>query len=375
MGFLKKIVKKVAKGVKKVVKGVGKVVKKVAKGVAKGIDKLGIVGQIGMMFVMPYAMGALGPVWQSFGGFAKTMMGSSNLLYKGIGYAANGIFTAGNMIGSAYKSVTGVIDGAVKGIADTVGLGDAYTNFGNWASNAQNKGAEFAKSLGFGTPTESTVLDSLIKDNYQVFDEDGFNKKLLSNIGSEGVSSETLKNLGMTDLQNYADAFPTISDSPSLLASNQQTFKDGFNVTKLGEIGQGQVKLNVDTLTGGTKDTFLDELGSFVKEEAGNSIKLALQDKISSSIYRAFGVNQDQASGPASQFYGTDIGGISDYTDPKQYKDTMNFFKQSGNNFIGPSIGIYDQVANTFPNENALISSSLVSDLSRYNYSEDETGF
>jgi phage-related protein len=128
MGFLKKIVKKVAKGVKKVVKGVGKVVKKVAKGVAKGIDKLGIVGQIGMMFVMPYAMGALGPVWQSFGGFAKTMMGSSNLLYKGIGYAANGIFTAGNMIGSAYKSVTGVIDGAVKGIADTVGLGDAYTN-------------------------------------------------------------------------------------------------------------------------------------------------------------------------------------------------------------------------------------------------------
>jgi hypothetical protein len=179
----------------------------------------------------------------------------------------------------------------------------------------------------------------------------------------------------MTDLQNYADAFPTISDSPSLLASNQQTFKDGFNVTKLGEIGQGQTKLNVDTLTGGTKDTFLDELGSFVKEEAGNSIKLALQDKISSSIYRAFGVNQDQASGPASQFYGTDIGGVSDYTDPKQYKDTMNFFKQSGNNFIGPSIGIYDQVANTFPNENALISSSLVSDLSRYNYSENETGF
>ena len=42
----KKIIKKIGKGIKKVVKKIGKVV-----------NKLGIVGQIGMMFLMPYAMG------------------------------------------------------------------------------------------------------------------------------------------------------------------------------------------------------------------------------------------------------------------------------------------------------------------------------
>ena len=55
MGFLSKLFK----GVKKFVKKIGKGIKKIVKKVGMAVGKLGIVGQIGMMFLMPYAMGAL----------------------------------------------------------------------------------------------------------------------------------------------------------------------------------------------------------------------------------------------------------------------------------------------------------------------------
>jgi hypothetical protein len=96
MGFLKKTFKKIAKGIKKVAKKVVKVQKKVWKGlkkvggkIMKAINKAGIIGQIGLMLVMPYAMagigslvggaaGGLSATWTGFGNWASSMMGSSN---------------------------------------------------------------------------------------------------------------------------------------------------------------------------------------------------------------------------------------------------------------------------------------------------------
>ena len=50
---------KIWKGIKKVGKKIAKGVKKTFKKIGAAIGKLGVVGQIGMMFLMPYAMGAL----------------------------------------------------------------------------------------------------------------------------------------------------------------------------------------------------------------------------------------------------------------------------------------------------------------------------
>ena len=47
MGFFKKIFK----GVKKVFKKIGRGIKKVVKGVGKFMNKIGIVGQIALMFI------------------------------------------------------------------------------------------------------------------------------------------------------------------------------------------------------------------------------------------------------------------------------------------------------------------------------------
>jgi len=87
MGFLRKTVKKIGKAIKKVVKKVG-----------KAFGKLGIVGQIGMMFLMPH----LGAMWGNIGSWAAQ---GSNILQKAVGV----IHKAGTAIGNTYKTVTEAI--------------------------------------------------------------------------------------------------------------------------------------------------------------------------------------------------------------------------------------------------------------------------
>ena len=66
MGWLRKIGRKIGKVIKKVGKGI----KKGLKGIAKGINKLGIVGTIAMMFIMPY----IPVLWTNLGTFASGLL-------------------------------------------------------------------------------------------------------------------------------------------------------------------------------------------------------------------------------------------------------------------------------------------------------------
>ena len=53
MGFFSKVWKKVKKGFKSIFKGIGKGIKKLFKGFGKFMNKIGIVGQIAMSFILP----------------------------------------------------------------------------------------------------------------------------------------------------------------------------------------------------------------------------------------------------------------------------------------------------------------------------------
>ena len=68
MGFFKKVFK----GIKKVFKKIGKGIKSAVKGIGKFMDKIGIVGQIGLMFIMPGIRELLA---QGFNGAAGCMAG------------------------------------------------------------------------------------------------------------------------------------------------------------------------------------------------------------------------------------------------------------------------------------------------------------
>jgi len=114
----KKIVKKVGGAIKKVAKGIGKVMGKIAKPFAK----FGILGQIALSFVMPWAIGGLmsgmgALAGNAFGTFASGLAGKSNLFLKAAGKLAQGVHYGAAAINKAYTFVS---DGIAKGL-DWVG--------------------------------------------------------------------------------------------------------------------------------------------------------------------------------------------------------------------------------------------------------------
>lgn len=90
MGFLRKVVKKIGKGIKKVVKKIG-----------KAFGKLGVVGQLGLMLFMPQF--GLSDIWGRIGSWATKPGG--NLLQKAVGHIYNGA----NAVGNVYRTVTEAI--------------------------------------------------------------------------------------------------------------------------------------------------------------------------------------------------------------------------------------------------------------------------
>lgn len=112
MGFFKKIFK----GIKKVFKKIGKGIKSAFKKVGKFMGKIGIVGQLGLALIMPYALPALGGF---LGGAATAMMntgvgGFLGTAIKGAGHFLNAAVNVGTRVGTAFKSVT-------SAVTDTIG--------------------------------------------------------------------------------------------------------------------------------------------------------------------------------------------------------------------------------------------------------------
>ena len=158
MGLLSKL----WKGVKKTVKKIGKGIKKVFGKVMKGIGKLGIVGQIGMMFLMPYAMGAVGSLFGTAGKLAswstKLLGPNANFFSKVLGKTLEAINVGGTWIKNAYTSVSTAISNGM----DRVG------NFfkGKGFSLSEGKTSVFSKDFASSLDTLPTQA-GIKSDNIQ----------------------------------------------------------------------------------------------------------------------------------------------------------------------------------------------------------------
>tara|TARA_R100001015_G_C4587698_1_gene143480 strand:- start:47 stop:1078 length:1032 start_codon:yes stop_codon:yes gene_type:complete len=155
--MIKKFIKKIGKGIRTGLKSIGKAFKKAFKGIGKFIGKLGPIGMLGMMLIMPQ----MASWWGSFGNWAGT-------LGKGFGSVMRGIHKAGTMVGKAYSTVTDTISGTMNKItggsfARPGGEGmfageyveGASDKLANWMSGQVDKGREF---LGLETATPATDI-------------------------------------------------------------------------------------------------------------------------------------------------------------------------------------------------------------------------
>jgi hypothetical protein len=123
MGFLSGI----GKGIKKVFKKIGRGIKKVVKKIGRAVGKLGLVGQIGMMFLMPYAMGGLSSLFGNLAGgtagtWANSLISSANIGAKALGHTMNAIHTVGTTMIKPFQFVRDQIGEAVNWIGERTGL-------------------------------------------------------------------------------------------------------------------------------------------------------------------------------------------------------------------------------------------------------------
>ena len=210
MGLLSKL----WKGIKKTVKKIGKGIKKVFKKIGGAIGKLGVVGQIGMSFLMPYAVGALG---SAFGATGKLATWSSKLLNKSgvgakaLGHTVNLINKAGTFTGNIYSSVSETIGNAV----------DRVTNFakGKGFTLSEGRNSIFAKDVPAPTkvtPTISSEKDFKIDMDALTKDVDIQTKLKKTIPDALGVESETNKSLLSFD-NTKVDVISDISSDKTLL--------------------------------------------------------------------------------------------------------------------------------------------------------------
>ena len=144
MGLLKKL----WKGVKKVVKKIGKGIKKVVGKIGAAIGKLGVIGQIGMMFLMPYAMSGLSSFFGGVGGKIATW--SANLATSNpvVSKFLGAVHKAGSMAVNAYNTVTTAIGNGVDRVGNFF-KGEGFTLSADRASVFGTS----ASSPVTGTPT------------------------------------------------------------------------------------------------------------------------------------------------------------------------------------------------------------------------------
>lgn len=157
------ILKKIFKGVKKVFKKIGKAIKRAFKKVGKFMGKLGILGQIGLTFLLPGLGGLLGK--------AATFLGSSSsALLQGVGRVLQTAVNFGKTAGKVFNTITDAVGGFVKevggGFLSKMGVSDAtLAKFGlNPEGGFQSWMDGIGKSVGAVRESAAGIFDPFKKD-------------------------------------------------------------------------------------------------------------------------------------------------------------------------------------------------------------------
>jgi hypothetical protein len=155
------IFSKIWKGIKKVGKKIAKNVKNTFKKIGAAIGKLGVVGQIGMMFLMPYAMGALssfaGSALGTVGQWSANLLSKSGIGAKALGHTLNMVHKAGTFAGKVYTTISDTIGNAVDRVGN-FSKGKGFTlSEGKTSIFAKGNERSLLSTEGYKLPDATTV--------------------------------------------------------------------------------------------------------------------------------------------------------------------------------------------------------------------------
>jgi len=308
MGILSKIWKGIKKTAKKITKGVKKVFSKIG----KAFGKLGVVGQIGMMFLMPYAMGALssfaGSALGTVGQWSSTLLSKAGVGSKALGHALNMVHKAGTFAGKVYTTVT-----------DTIG--NAFDRVNNFA-----KGEGFTLSEGkTGIFTKGNERSLFSKEGYTLPDPVTKDLQLTADVNDKLTLqidenlTNSLENKLNIDINNLPDV-PTVAEAePSSLLESDIKFG--------GETVVTAPKIETDkNLFAKTKDFVEGKIQEGIETVIDYDPGKAVTQTVDNIIYSK----------------GMDLAGVDttpDYIDNSTYIDIPSFADMSNR-----EPGVYGQV-------------------------------
>lgn len=342
------ILSKAWKGIKKAVKKVGKGIKKVFKKVAGAIGKLGIVGQIGMMFLMPYATSALGSFFGASGKLATwstKLLGKAGMGSQALGHGLNLINKAGTFAGNVYNSVSQTIGNAV----------DRVTNFakGKGFTLSEGRTSIFAKDVATPTTPESLtkVLEADKPFDVTTTSTEDFTKKLIEGKGEFPGVTDVSSMLEKPDLTGFVP-----EESMNLGKFFEADVKEAFTMPKIqtGEAIEGLTDVSqftkpIEPLLGKTKDaTFMDTLkdipGKVVEGVKDFDVKKATGDILQSSLVEggklagkqaiAEGLGYENPELPGSYYF--DLGSVAEIgaRNPSVYDQVDLMSQKQGNPYL-----------------------------------------
>ena len=342
------ILSKAWKGIKKAVKKVGKGIKKVFKKVTGAIGKLGIVGQIGMMFLMPYATSALGSFFGASGKLATwstKLLGKAGMGSQALGHGLNLINKAGTFAGNVYNSVSQTIGNAV----------DRVTNFakGKGFTLSEGRTSIFAKDVATPTTPESLtkVLEADKPFDVTTTSTEDFTKKLMEGKGEFPGVTDVSSMLDTPDLTGFVP-----EESMNLGKFFEADVKEAFTMPKIqtGEAIEGLTDVSqftkpIEPLLGKTKDaTFMDTLkdipGKVVEGVKDFDVKKATGDILQSSLVEggklagkqaiAEGLGYENPELPGSYYF--DLGSVAEIgaRNPSVYDQVDLMSQKQGNPYL-----------------------------------------
>ena len=246
--YLGKAIKSIGRGIKKIGKGIGKAFKKVFKGIGNFIGKLGPIGMLGMMLIMPQ----LGAWWGQFGTWAGNLSGPLSSVMKGVHWAGSKVGTAMTTVTEGIQKTLNVVTGGTFSTAGAAGYEAGLSdNFANWMSGQLDKGREFLgleTATPIGTPdidvtdvvpdttttvpdtTTTTVPDTVtsaysasdqqVVDQIKAFESRGLQTtadSLTANLSPEGL--EMYKTSGV---EGYIDDFGTLGEGERIVKAGDK---------------------------------------------------------------------------------------------------------------------------------------------------------
>ena len=356
----KKIVKKIGKGIKKVVKKIG-----------KAVGKLGIVGQIGMMFLMPYAAGALGSFFGASGQLASwgtTLLKGSGIASKALGHTLNAINTVGTMAGKVYTGVTDTIGKAFdvvtgKGKIADVGqaMKDAVTGVTDSTKLMSPKYLETQQALTASAKEASkSLVEKSLQEGLKDFPTIGESAIPETNINDLFKKYEQQTSIGLDPADQALLGLQPPTLKPTDIGSNFINNIQARTPAEDAILGDmGDVVLNADqqenTLLGRVKnfatETFQEVKGDVV-EKGKQKIKTFAKNK--TMEFLGFQEGAAQVQGDNGSYNGSMIPMLSrtdsgvDFTNSA----TIDAFAKQGNNHLAYSMANLGHVGNLFDRYN-----------------------